>query len=55
MTEAIGATILWNFEIQTDRKIKSYRRDITTKDNERKLNLLIDILVSIDDKISVKE
>ena len=34
--EVKGATILWDFAIQTSRKIKSHRPDIVVKDNKRK-------------------
>ena len=34
--EAKGATILWDFAIQADRKIKSNRLDLMVKDNKRK-------------------
>ena len=53
--ETKGGTILLDFAIQTDRKIKSYRPDLIIKDYKRKICLLIDMSVSTDDNISVKE
>ena len=36
ITEAKGDTILWDFAIRNDRKIKSNRKEIAVKDNKRK-------------------
>ena len=36
ITEAKEATILWDFAIQTDRKIKNNRPDIIVKDYKKK-------------------
>ena len=48
ITEPKTPTILWDFTIQTNRKIKSNRPDIVVKDYKRKTSLLIDMSVSID-------
>ena len=49
------STILWDFAIQTDRKIKTNKPDIVVKDHKRKACLLIDMAVTTDDNVSVKE
>ena len=36
ITETKGPTILWDFAIQTERKIKIHRLDIMVKDDKRK-------------------
>ena len=48
-------TILWDFAIQTNRKIKNNKPDIVVKDNERKTCLLTDKFVATEDNISIKE
>ena len=55
MTEAESTTILWNFALQTDRKIKCNRPDFVVKDYKRKTCLLIDISVPTDNNMSVTE
>ena len=37
MTEAKGATILWDIVIQTDRKIKSSKPDIMVKNYKKNI------------------
>ena len=38
-----AATILWDFAIETDRKIKRNRPDLVVKDYKRKTYFLIDM------------
>uniref|UniRef100_A0A0L8FXY1 Uncharacterized protein n=1 Tax=Octopus bimaculoides TaxID=37653 RepID=A0A0L8FXY1_OCTBM len=46
--------LLWNFTIQTDRKIDANRPDIILKDFRQKSCLLIDMTVAIDINVSAK-
>ena len=56
VAEAKTGTILEDFSIQTDRKIKNNRSDIVVKDYKRKKTyLLIDMAVPTDNYISVIE
>ena len=55
ITEEKGATIIWDFAIQTDRKIKSNRQDIVVKGYNRKTCLLIDMSVPTVNTILIKE
>ena len=48
-------TILWDFLIRTDRTIQVNRPDIVIKHNQNKTCQLIDVSVSSDSNISVKE
>ena len=48
-------SILWDFTIHTDRKIKANRPDIIIKDKLKKTCLLIDVAVPADKNISIKE
>ena len=48
MTETIEETILSDFPIQTDEKIKSNRLDIVVKDYKKKAFFLIDIAIPTD-------
>ena len=52
ITEVKEATILWDLAFQTDRNIESSRPDIIAKDSERKMCLLIDMSVSIEQNVS---
>ena len=45
----------WDFAIQTELKILSYRPDIVVKNYQRKIYLLIDMSGPTDNNISVKE
>ena len=49
------ATILCDFVIQTDRKMKSNRQDIVIEDYKNQTYLLIDMSVPTDNNLSVKE
>ena len=53
-TQAKGTNIIWDIAIQTDGKIKSRRPDIEIKDYKRKKCLLIDVTISTDYNILVK-
>ena len=55
ITEVKGVTILWGFDVQTDRKINSYRPDIMVKDYKRKTCNLIDMPVTMFYNLSVRE
>ena len=55
ITEVKGASILWDFPIETDRKLKRNRPGLVVKDYKRKICLLIEISVPTDNNISVKE
>ena len=57
ITEAKGVIVLWDFDIQTDRKIKSNWSDIGVKDYkwDKKTCLQNDMSVSADAKISIKK
>ena len=54
ITESKRATFLWNCANLIDRKIKN-KPDIVVNGTKRKTYLLIDMTVSTDNKISVKE
>ena len=55
VTEGDNVTILWDFTIHTDRQINANRPDIVIKDLKQKTCFLIDLSVSADRNISVKE
>ena len=55
ITEVKEAYILWDFAIQTDRKIKSHRPDIVIKEYKRKAWVLIDMSGPTNNNISVKK
>lgn len=50
-----GATVLWDFPIQTDRTIKVNRPYITIKDLEEKTCKLLDFTFPLDINISAKQ
>ena len=52
--EVKRATILWDFVIQTSRKIKRNRPNVVVKDYKRKTHL-IDMTVPTNHNISVEE
>ena len=54
VTEGKVVTILWDFEIHTDREIKANRPDIVIKDKQQNACFLIDISVPSDRNISAK-
>ena len=47
--------MLWDYSIQTDKKIRSNNSDITIKDNREKNCKLIDLKISAAKKVSVAE
>ena len=55
VVEGENTTILWDFPINTDRAIQANRPDIVIKDHKSKTCLLIDMTISTDRNISVKE
>ena len=55
IAKAKGASILYDFVIQTDRKIKSNRPHIMVKDYKRKLGFLIEMSERTDNNLSVKK
>ena len=50
-----NVTILWNFDIQTDKTIKAVRPDIVIKDYATRTCLLIDMTCPQDANVSKKE
>ena len=48
------AVVLWDFSIQTDRRIPANRPDIVVRDKEKKICLLLDISVPSDVNTSLK-
>ena len=54
ITEAKGATIHWDFAIQTNRKINCSKLDIVIKDYKIKTRFLVDMLL-LTDNISIKK
>ena len=55
MTETESITILWDYSIQTYRRIKTNKSDITIKDREEKACRLINVKVPADKNVSVAE
>ena len=55
ITNTKGATIAWDFAIQTDKNIKSNRPHTVLKNWKRKTGLLSDMFVPTDNNISVKK
>ena len=49
-----NATILWDFDIHTDRKIEANRPDIVVKNHNDKTCFLIDMSVPSDTNVSLK-
>ena len=54
MTESAEVTILWDFIINTDRKIKAKRIDITIKNFEENTYIMIDVAFPADKYIFSK-
>jgi len=48
-------TILWNQQIQTDKTIPNYKPDIIIRDNEKGTCMLIDVAISGDRNVIIKE
>ena len=55
VTESTEKIILWDFTINTDRKIKADWLDITIKKFEENTCIMIDIAVPADKNFSLKE
>lgn len=55
VTEGENVTILWDYNIHTDREIKANRPDIVVKDLHHKTCYLIDMTVPSDRNIAAKE
>lgn len=55
VVETKNATILWDFPIQTDRKIDANKPDITIKDHINKSCLLIELMFPMDKNLSSGE
>ena len=50
-----NVTILWDFTIQTDRKLNANRPDITIKNHEERTCIMMDVGGPFDQNISLKE
>ena len=55
VTETDNVSILWDYSIQTDRKIKANKPDITVKDKREKNCKLIDVKIIADKNVSLAE
>ena len=55
VTETDNVTILWDYSIQTDRKINANKPDTTIKDEREKNCRLIDLKIPADKNVSVAE
>ena len=55
VTETDNVSILWDYSIQTDRKIKPNKPDITVKDKREKNCKLIDVKIIADKNVSLAE
>ena len=55
VTETDNVAILWDYSIQTDRKIKANEPDITAKDKREKTCKMIDVKISANKNVSVAE
>ena len=53
--ETDNVTILWDYSIQTDRKIEANKPDITVKDKREKTCKLIDVKIPAGKNVSVGE
>ena len=54
IVENKNATVLWNFDIHTDRTIQANRSDIVVKNHNDKTCFLIDMSVPSDTNVSLK-
>ena len=54
-TETNNATIWWDYSIQTDRKIKLNKSDITVIDKREKTYKLVDVKILAEKNVSVAE
>ena len=48
-------TVLWNQQVQTDRKIPNNKSDIIIRDNEKRTCILIDVAIPGDRNVIKKE
>ena len=55
MVEGKNVTILWDFTVQTDRKMDANRPDIIIKNYEERTCIMIDVAIPSDQNISLKE
>ena len=55
VTEGKNVTILWDFIVQTDRKIDANRLDIKIRNHEERTCIMMDLVVPSDQNISLKE
>ena len=55
VVEGKNVTILWDFTVQTDRKIDANRPDIIIKNHEERTCIMMDVPVPSDQNISLKE
>ena len=55
VTETDNVTILWDYSLQTDRKIKANKPDITVKNERERTCKLIDVKIPADKNASVAE
>ena len=55
VVEGKNVTILWDFTVQTDRKIDANRPDIIIKNHEERTCIMMGVAVTSDQNISLKE
>ena len=55
VVEGKNVTILWDFTVQTDRKIEGNRPDIIIKNHEERTCIMMDVALPSDQSISLKE
>ena len=55
VAEDKNVTILWDFIVQTDRKIDANRLDIKIRNHEERTCIMMDVVVPSDQNISLKE
>ena len=54
-SQKLIVTILWDYSIQTDKKIKANKPHVTVKDKREKTCKLIDVKIPADRNVSVAE
>ena len=54
-SQKLIVTILWDYSIQTDKKIKANKPHVTVKDKREKTCKLIDVKIPVDRNVSVAE
>ena len=55
VVEEKNVTLIWDFTVQTDRKVDANRLDIITKNHEERTCIMMDVAVPSDENISLKE